>query len=1060
MLSIYKASAGSGKTHTLTGEYLRMLFRDLQTHHGTMMPHSYILAVTFTKKATAEMKERILKALFLLSKNPTKSPYYKELINEFHVDHEVLKHNAHQLLVSVLQDFSRFSVSTIDGFFQQVVRTFALDLGLSTTYDLALDNEEIIQQAVDDVFRDIRTQKDDNSDIISWITAFAQHNIDENQKWNPYQSVSGFSQELNKEKLKRNLLKVREFFADKNNIKDYRKNLEDIVQEVIRKTNTLLQEGANAIQGVEGLRQSAISIFKKNAEHFLEKGFNNTTIEVINHQIEIYTKTKGNQQQFLSELYCTQLEPIYQKLLAIWEKDRIDYYSAKAILQHLYAVGLIQDVAGQVEQTNKQLGRLPIADINLLIHQIIDGQDTPFIYERMGQYFHHFMIDEFQDTSALQWENFEPLIQEAEGNNHDNLVVGDVKQSIYRWRNSDWRLLNQIDGLFAHTHIPKLECNWRTARLLVEHNEHLIHQYSQWITAILQEKGWENYPEAQAIKHIYAQDAIHQKPQRDIPGVVHMQFFSGKTSEVKTECLSAVEKQLHDLQNEGIDLSRVALLVRTRDEAEIAAKHLIENGFTVQSSESMRIHSHPAVRLLVALMQQEEDNRNNITNDVNNAIILDLHAPFTEEEIREIKKAANLPLYEYVQKLIYILNLDQEQTALPYLTAFQDKIYDFMQSHVASAKLFLEFWNRKKNKLSIAVPVTSNAIRIMTIHGSKGLEFDIVIIPFLTWSLKDRLNYKQRKIIWCEPTNEPFNKMPLVAITQDDKALNTHFKKDYIQEVISQYIDFLNLTYVAFTRPKYRLYTYGSRFDNEEHPQANIANIGQLLSSFLYMERRTDEQGELTSLLQANEDGSWSYHIQDPNPEIKDEENNKNEEEDDIEKVQTMQAYYVNSPIKDRLVLRSRAEDDFTEDTELETIDLGILMHEWLANIITWDDAKPALEKMRITGRITQTQEEQLTTQMKKLQDLLQHENKAHWFDGSMQVINEQTIISTDGKSYRPDRIVIRDKYAEVIDYKFGEEHTDIYQKQLRKYTLLLQQMGYSVNAYIVYTALQKIQRI
>ena len=1057
MLSIYKASAGSGKTHTLTGEYLRMLFRDL-IHQETVIPHSHILAVTFTKKATAEMKERILKALFQLSKNPTKSPYYKELINEFHVDQEVLKQNAHKLLVSVLQDFSRFSVSTIDGFFQQVVRTFALDLGLSTTYDLALDNEEIIQQAVDDVFRNIRTQKDNNSDIISWITAFAQHNIDENQKWNPYQSVSGFSQELNKEKLKRNLLKVRDFFANKNNIKDYRKNLEEIVREVIIKTNNLLQEGANAIQGVEGLRLNAISIFKKDAEHFLEKGFNNTTIEVINHQIEIYTKAKGSQQQILSELYSTRLEPIYQQLLTIWEKDRIDYYSAKAILQHLYAVGLIQDVAGQVEQTNKQLGRLPIADINLLIHQIIDGQDTPFIYERMGQYFYHYMIDEFQDTSALQWQNFEPLIQEAEGNNHDNLVVGDVKQSIYRWRNSDWRLLNQIDGLFARTHIPKLDCNWRTARLLVEHNEYLMHQYSQWLTAILQDKGWDNYPDAQAIKHIYSKDAIHQTPQKNIPGVVHMQFFNGKTNEVKIECLSAMEKQLHDFQNEGIDLSRVALLVRTRDEAETAAKHLIENGFTVQSSESMRIHSHPAVQLIVALMQQAEDDKSHITNDVNNAIIQDLHAPFTEDETREIKQAANLPLYEYVQKLIHILNLDQDQSALSYLTAFQDKIYDFMQSHVANAKLFLDFWNRKKNKLSIAVPVTSNAIRIMTIHSSKGLEFDIVIIPFLTWPLKERLNHRQRKIIWCEPKNEPFSQMPLVAITQDDKALNTHFKKDYIQEIISQYIDFLNLTYVAFTRPKYRLYTYGSRFEDEEHPQANISNVGQLLSSFLYMEKQTNEQGESTSLLQTNEDGSWSYHIQDPNPEIKDEDDNKGEE--DVDKVQTIQAYYVNSPIKDRLVLRNRAEDDFTEDTELETIDLGILMHEWLANIITWNDAQPALEKMRITGRITEIQEEQLKTQMQKLQNLLHQENKAYWFDGSMQVINEQTIISTDGKSYRPDRIVIRDKYAEVIDYKFGDEHTDTYQKQLRKYTLLLQEMGYSVNAYIVYTAHQKIQKI
>jgi ATP-dependent exoDNAse (exonuclease V) beta subunit len=302
--------------------------------------------------------------------------------------------------------------------------------------------------------------------------------------------------------------------------------------------------------------------------------------------------------------------------------------------------------------------------------------------------------------------------------------------------------------------------------------------------------------------------------------------------------------------------------------------------------------------------------------------------------------------------------------------------------------------------------------------------------------------------------------MPLVAITQDDKALETHFKDDYIQEIISQYIDYMNITYVAFTRPKYRLYTYGTRFENEENPQQKITNIGQLISSFLYQEKTTNDQGEEKTLLQQAEDGSWYYHIEDAHPEIKDNDDQNEEEDEEVETIQTIQANYVSSPINDRLVLRSRAEDDFNEDTELETIDLGILMHEWLADIITWDDAEPALEKMRIRGRITTSQEEQLKEQMHKLQTLLQHENKGYWFDGSMQIINERTIISTNGKSYRPDRIVIRDKYAEVIDYKFGHEHSDTYDRQLRRYTLLLQQMGYTVNAYIVYTALQKIHKI
>ena len=1049
MLSIYKASAGSGKTHTLTGEYLRMLFRDFQAHREQMMPHSHILAVTFTKKATAEMKERILKALFILSQTPEQSPYYDLLIGEFKVDTPTLQQQARQLLVGILQDFSRFSVSTIDGFFQQVIRTFAMELGLTTTYDIAMDNDEVIQQAVDDVFRKLRSQEGDNSDIVSWITAFAEHNIEENANWNPHQKVSVFSTELNKEKLKRNLLKVRDFFADKNNIVRYRKTLEAIVDAVICKTEQLLQTGTQATEGKEGLNKRTISVFSKTAEKFLADGFNNTTLQMLENPADICVKSKPKAvQQAALSLFYNSLQPIYQQLLDIWEHDRIEYNTAKAVLNHLYAIGLIQDVAGQVELTNRETGRLPIADINMLIHEVIDGQDTPFIYERLGQYFRHFMIDEFQDTSALQWQNFEPLIQEAEGNNHDNLVVGDIKQSIYRWRNSDWRLLNQVDQSFGDTCMPKMDCNWRTAELLVQHNEQLMLQYSQWITQQIQGKGWDDHAEATAIQHIYAQEAIHQKAKKDYPGVVHMQFFEGKKDEVQTQTLEVVAQQLQQLKEEDIDLGRVAILVRKRNEAEMTAQYLIEQGFTVQSTDGMRIQSHPAVQLLVAIMQQRQDQQRGIINEVTNAIIRELHAPFTEEEMLQMNQAANLPVYEYVQTLIQMLQLQDADGALPYLTAFQDQIYQFTQSRVANTQSFLEYWERKKDKAAIPAPAETNAIRVLTIHSSKGLEFDIVMLPFMSWELQSSHN---DEILWCQPTSAPFNEMPIVAVSISEKLLQTRFRNEYIQEIISKYIDNLNLTYVALTRPKYRLYAYGPRFEKEENPQSNIKTVGQLFSYILYQQTERNEEGEDASLLKQLEDGSWAYHKQDPNPTIAPEEpNNEN----------NRQATYVSSPINGRLTLRSRAEDDFNEDTPLETVDMGILMHEWLADITTWTDAQPALEKMRITGRITAQQEQQMQTQWLHLQNLLQGENRNYWFDDSMKVLTEQTILSTNGKTYRPDRIIIQQQHAEVIDYKFGEEHTSKYNEQLRNYTLMLKQMGYTVDAYVVYVALQKIVKV
>jgi len=1038
MLSIYKASAGSGKTHTLTREYLVMLIRDYHKGNEQSMPHSRILAVTFTKKATAEMKERILKALYTLSITPEKSPFYEDLTAQFRMDSSTLQAQARQLLINILKDYNHFSVSTIDGFFQQVIRTFALDLGLSTTYDIALDGDEVVQQAVDDIFRRIRQQQEGNTDIISWITAFAQHNMDENASGNLHRSISEFSKQLNKEEVKRHIGQLQDFFEKKKNIQQYQDILNHIISSTEKQILAIQQRALPLIDSLEGIKQDAVSTFRKPIQELLDNGLNKTFLKVLDKPETLFNKTKTTkpQQAAILSLYETQLQPLYQKMADLFNEGLTDYYTATAISQHLYTVGLIQDVADQVSLTNQQIGRVPISDVNMLIHDVIDGQEAPFIYERMGQYLHHYMMDEFQDTSALQWQNFYPLISEAESKGSDNLIVGDVKQSIYRWRNSDWKLLAGVHEEFANVKQPPMIDNWRSAKLLIKENELLIGEYAKWAANKLgfgdQEDEYKNSPLANHLPK-----AIHQEAQKDYPGVFQLQFIDTKAEDLVEQTLQAVDQQLRALREEGWEWNNIAMLVRRGDDAELLARYLIEKGYPVESAEGMRIQSHPAVQLLVALMQHHVQPKNEVVQYA----IRNLHAPFDEEQIAAIKKALTLPLYEAVQALITALQLSKQAGALPYLTAFQDQVYQFTQKRVSDIAAFLEYWEKKAPKATIPSSPVVNAIRILTIHSSKGLEFDIVMLPFLNWDIQ-RTHIGE--IFWCQPQTEPFNQMPLVAVPLSSKLLKTHFKEEYINEIISQHIDNLNLTYVAFTRPKMRLYAYGQMYTKTKDKKPQISKISHLLS-YLY-----DQVIAEKSLL-SQEENVYTYIQADAD---------QTREPADPQKNKTREAAYISSPIGNRLILRSRAEDDFTADTPLETIDLGILMHEWLEHIHTWKDAQPQLERMVAQGRITPTQLPIMQQRLQDLQQLLIREGKEHWFTHNYTVLNEMDILSTTGKTQRPDRIMIDGNRATIIDYKFGQEHPRTYQEQLRNYTLLLQQMGYSVEAYIVYVALQKIERI
>ncbi len=1027
MLSIYNASAGSGKTFTLAREYLRILLQDVQPMGDKRLPHSRILAVTFTKKATAEMKERILYELYLLATNIEQSAHSQFLLQNIRITAAELQQRAQRLLIGILQDYSRFSISTIDGFFQQVIRTFALELNLSATYDLSLDGEEMIQDAVDEIFKRIRENQSSDQELIKWMIEFIKKNIDDDHTWNPNETIKTFAKQLLQEKLQRRMAQLQTIFADKNFMRKYRtellqicNNKEHQVQLLLAQANTIFQ----TIDRSERWSKNLLKAFQKSPEEWLRGTIGTTFASVIESPSKVLTKkynTKSEQEEML-HIYETQLAPIFTELYDICTGiDAQDYITAKEILPQLYTLGILQDVDKQIQTTNRNIGRLPISETNQLVHQIIDGQDTPFIYERYGQYFRHYMIDEFQDTSALQWENFYPLIHESESYQADNLIVGDVKQSIYRFRNSDWSLLKNVPEQFSQRQTHTMPNNWRTAPIIVQENEKLMHDFSTLVAEQL-ETQFEQPDLGKDIRYIFDPENMHQKPAQNTAGYFHLQFFEGKDAEEIT--LEALHQQLQELLHQGIDLKRVTLLVRNAHHAALLASFLIEQGYQVQSSEGLKLGAHPAIQILIYLLEQKGDT----SEPIHEAFIQQHFGAFTQEQHQQIRYAQQLPLYEHVQHLIGTLMLDQQEGVTPYLIAFQDLIYQFTKSRVADRKAFLEYWERKGKNKTIPAPQTTGSIRIMTIHSSKGLEFDIVFIPFFTWEITKT---RPTDILWCEPNRPPFDQLPLVAVHASKSLLQSHFKQEYIQEQVAQAIDNLNLTYVAITRPKYRLYIYGQL--NRKTTGSVSERVYELYKS------RLDEQ--LTYRVPAE-------GVPAPLPKTAD------------ETALASPAQYLSTPINGRLKLRSRDEDDFAPDTPLAIIDLGILMHLWLANINTWKDAEPALKRLIRTGQVTHIQADEMRLQLDKLQRLIQREQHTEWFSNQYEILSEQDIITATGNIQRPDRIMIKEKHAIVLDYKFGHEQPKSHLEQVRNYMTLLNQMGYTTEGYIIYVALDTIHTI
>lgn len=1081
MLNIYRASAGSGKTYRLTEDYIHLLF-----DRNRDRVHRRILAVTFTNKATDEMKARILKELYALSVGE-ESPYRKGLMEKKKLSADEVNHTARKILVALLHDYSSFSISTIDRFFQQVIRSFAREIGVHGGYNLELDNDSTLQQSVDNMFLEL--SKEENKQLLNWLTQYAEDRIENSESWNPRRNIEELGKEVFKENYQNKAEETSKKLHDREFLQQYRTKLRQIQSGFESQIKNLAQRGIDILQTHQltyaDFSYSATKDYDKLLNGSLEVGkrFSSLAENVDNC---FGRKTPNHIINAINSAYVGGLQANILEILEQLKTGIIPYNSATIILKHLNTLGILSDLAMQIKKLNDEQNTMLIADANMLLNRIIDNSETPFVYEKTGIHIDHFMIDEFQDTSTLQWKNFYPLIANSLASDNFNLVVGDVKQSIYRWRNSDWKLLDQqIQNDFRHEqlHEENLDTNWRSDKNIVDFNNEFFRVGAQLLQEKLNFKLTDvlpTYPELREltsrIEHAYSQ-MYQKKKAKAGDGYVKFNFIDTDENEDgwKNESLQRLPALLEDIQSRGFMPGEVAILVRTNGEARDVIQKLLsvknsqeaKPGFSydVMGMEGMPVANAASVRFIVGLMklmiQPDDSIQQTIVNfeyarsvlhladDVAmNACFVHENASkfiFSAEEIDQLEALPGLALYDMVERIISVFGIGLWANETMYVQAFLDIVYGYTSNKNSDLYTFLEWWEKYGVKKSVTTPDSPEAFRIMTIHKSKGLDFKAVIIPFCDWKLDAKSGFN-KNIIWCEPHDEPFSELPLIPVEYTSKLGQSVFAPDYYDELMHQFIDNLNVAYVAFTRAVSELHCFLPHPSDEIEEVEKISTIGSLL---YYTFTHTNIGGDI-SLPQQYEDPIGLFCM--GNPTINSRPNNSKLE-------QKKSVMLPTTTTANRLQMKHQSLDFYLENQQLtdSRLNYGLIMHEVLQNIRYKEDQEAALQTLISEGRIN---ENECAVIRQKFETFWKIPLVAEWFEAGVKVLNEASILTPTGSIYRPDRVVIKGKTATVIDYKFGDAETDSYNRQVKRYMDLIQSMGYQVCGYLCYVSLGIVEEV
>jgi len=1056
-LTIYSASAGSGKTYKLTAIYLSKLFRSRYNYRK-------ILAVTFTNKATAEMKSRILDHLYKFAIGED-SDYLEGLVKTIGKTEEWIRIEAKEILNSILHDFSRFSVSTIDSFFQRVLRSFAREIGLHSGFSIELDHTTILSAAVDDMISSATV----DTQLKNWLITYAMSNIDEERSWNLKDGIIKLSQELFKEKFK--ILSIEE-----------RSKLEDkkFLLEYIDKIRSITHSFEKKLQDFGKSAGEIYSEFGLSEDHFYRKGQGipgfikslvSGNLKPPNSYVREIDKdpprwSTGTIAPQLESAIASGLDIKLREAIHYFDQNIVIYQSARVVLLNIYALGILSDVLHNVHLITTNENSFLLSDAGELLNLITREDQSPFIYEKVGNRYENFMIDEFQDTSIIQWNNFNPLIENSMAEGHDNLVVGDVKQSIYRWRNSDWSILGKVllgsvdnERIFSEP----LTTNWRSRSNIIRFNNALFTIVPEQVDKSLSE---ETLPVS--FKKLYA-EAIQADPCKKDGGFVRLEFITDDNEKRWQEVvLERLPHIIESIQDKGYKASDIGIIVRNGKEGGKVLNTLIDysnNGlkqtagynFNVVSNDSLLLSNSPVIDFIVSVISVVNDPK----DFINRAIMLRFFLMSTGNKEAEkvslqsdkliegsriwfpdgyeefLDSIRQMPLFEATESIINFFRLGEYSWNVPFLNTFQDYIVSFTGNKNADIQTFLDWWEQSGKKKSVVLPGNQDAIRILTIHKSKGLEFKVVILPFLSWNL-DHLPSKQ-PVLWVKPGIAPFNELGIVPVKYGKDLDSTIFAEYYKEEKYSVYLDNINLLYVAFTRAKDVL--YGFSVDNPRSENT----IGGVLKNALTL--IPEDNGGTEFILRSHyseENRVFEYgEIPLNKSEIKGKEN-------------LISSKYSVSQTMESLKLKLHGENYFSSESQAirKRINYGKLMHEIFEGINTPADISVAVRKLVLEGKLA---EEESAGIEKRVNEMISKPQVLDWFMPDNQVLKEAGILLPTGVTRRPDRVILKNKKTTIIDFKFGEENSH-YSEQVNQYRNLLLDMGYqNIEAFIWYVDKDKI---
>ncbi len=1016
--AIYRSSAGSGKTYTLTLSFLELALANPYSFHQ-------ILGVTFTNKATAEMKSRIVDVLSLLAKGENHS-MTELLCNSLQVNQEGLTERSQLLLSLVLHRYGQFSICTIDSFFNQVIRNFAREIGLQGSFTISLDTENVLQEVVDNLLSDLG--KENKKPLKHWLSEFASSNVENGSNWDFKKSILTLSSQLLTEAFKSYGEKL--LSSQPQDFYNFQIATNKIIQEFNERFSRLGSEGIELIEkygGVENFKS------KKNGPAGLFFLAANGVLKITETRIAAkdlpdkwLTQKQLESNTVLLQALQDEIFPIYREVLDFVEKNERSYKSALAAQKYLFTLGILAEVNRYLQRYRDENDVMLIPDLTEFLRKIIRDSDTPYIYEKIGTRYQHFLLDEFQDTSGFQWDNFKPLIQNAVSTGMHSMVVGDVKQSIYRWRGGDWKLLQERVGedLNGFEEIRRLAANYRSGHEIVSFNNQLFQKLVATQHEFFDLKEEEG-DLLDRVSEVYADIAqIPKSPEKG--GYVSFSFIDGE--EWKEQAITRMIQEVERLQRVGYPLKDIAILTRTKSEGQLVVQAFFDHAksdqadaalsYEVVSSEALFLSSHPLIAMMISLMRWLHDESDEIllaewikhyrTLRHTTPIISwsDWKAIVPSVFLEEMSALTSLPVYDMVEAIIRLFELTDHVDAYAYLLGFQDAVLDFSKREKNDLATFLQWWETSGSKRSIQISEENQAIRILTIHKSKGLEFPIVFLPFLSWPLDHQAH--EELIMWLEPPNQsPYNFLPVIPLRYVKELAETHWSRAYWEERFNAYLDAVNLFYVATTRPVAALYGYAELKDRSGDLK-KVKNIGELIFQLL------SNMKHLRS-----EDCNFSLGRL---PLPMDQINVIKEKQLDT---------YASYPWRERLQLQLKSKRQDIEEVEaLQPEDprqRGVLIHGLIDRISTIQD----LEKLK---------EHRL---YEEVRELVMHEQVSPYFQDIDEVKTEASILLPGGAIKRLDRLVKKGDQWTVIDFKTGKERKE-HVKQLKSYTKTLHEMGYS----------------